>query len=88
VWAAADHKYCEIPFADEGPSSAERIAEEDVAEVIKRAEDEAFALLKANWPIVECVTNALCRQDRLTTAEIDALIVCGIASLLGPAPTR
>jgi len=42
------------------------ITEEDVAEVIRRAEDEVFALLKANWSIVERVTNALCRRDRLT----------------------
>jgi hypothetical protein len=37
-------------------------------------------LLKANWAIVKRVANALCRQDRLTTAELDAL--------LGSAPTR
>jgi hypothetical protein len=58
------HKDCEIPF------DAER-----VAEVIQRAEDEAFALLKANWVIVKRVVNALCRRDRLTTTELDALIV-------------
>ena len=62
------HKDCEIPF------DAERITEEDVAEVIRRAEDEAFALLKANWSIVERVTNALCRRDRLTAIELDDLI--------------
>jgi hypothetical protein len=57
------HKKCEIPF------DAERIAD-----VIKRAEDEAFALLKANWLIVKRVTNALCRQDRLTAIELEDLI--------------
>jgi hypothetical protein len=57
------HKDCEIPF------DAERIAE-----VIKRAEGEVFDLLKANWSIVERVVNALCKQDRLTTADLDALI--------------
>ena len=46
----------------------------------RRAEDEVFALVKANWAIVKRVANALCRQDRLTTAELDAL--------LGSAPTR
>ena len=50
------------------------ITEEDVAEVIRRAEDEVFALLKANWSIVERVTNALCRRDRLTAIELDDLI--------------
>ena len=63
------HKDCEIPF------DAERIAA-----VTKRAEDEAFALLKANWAIVKRLANALCRRDRLTTTELDAL--------LGPAPIR
>ena len=62
------HKDCEIPF------DAERITEEDVAEVIRRAEDEVFALLKANWSIVEGVTNVLCRRDRLTAIELDDLI--------------
>jgi hypothetical protein len=57
------HKDCEIPF------DAERIAE-----VIQRAEDEVFALLKANWPIVRRVVNALCKQDRITSTELDALI--------------
>jgi hypothetical protein len=57
------HMECEIPF------DAERIAE-----VIKRAEDEAFALLKANWAAVKRVTNALCRRDRLPAIELDALI--------------
>ena len=63
------HKDCDIPF------DAERIAA-----VTKRAEDEAFVLLKANWAIVKRLANALCRRDRLTTTELDAL--------LGPAPTR
>jgi hypothetical protein len=57
------HKDCEIPF------DVERIAE-----VLQRAEEEVFALLQANWPIVERVANALCKRDRLTTAELDALI--------------
>jgi hypothetical protein len=42
--------------------------------IIQRAEDKAFALLKANWPAVKRVTNALCKQDRITTAELDDLI--------------
>jgi hypothetical protein len=57
------HKDCEIPF------DAER-----VAEVIRRAEDEVFAMLEADRPAVERVANALCRQDRLTTIELDALM--------------
>jgi hypothetical protein len=81
------HKDCEIPVADAGPDSAgpdsveedaRRIAGhitgEDVAEVIGRAEDEVFDLLKSNWPSVERVVDALCKQDRLTTAELDVLI--------------
>jgi hypothetical protein len=52
------HKDCEIPF------DAER-----VAEVTKRAEDEVFAMLQANWPIVERVVKALCKRDRLTTSR-------------------
>jgi hypothetical protein len=39
---------------------------ERIAEVIQRAEDEVFALLKANWSIVKRVANALCRRDRLS----------------------
>ena len=73
------HKDCEIPL-DARCVDAARITEKDVAEVIQRAEDEVLALLKANWAIVKRVANALCRQDRLTTAELDAL--------LGSAPTR
>jgi hypothetical protein len=45
-----------------------------IAGAVKRAEDEAFALLKGNWPAVKRVTNALCRRDRLTAIELDALI--------------
>ena len=45
-----------------------------VAEVIRRAEDEVFALLKANWPTVLRVVNALCKQDRITSIEFDALM--------------
>ena len=77
------HKDCEIPFdtspvADAGPDSADpdragsvtgRITGEDVAEVIRRAEDEVFDLLQSNWPIVERVVDALCKQDRLTRPE-------------------
>jgi len=33
-----------------------------------------FDLLQSNWPIVERVVDALCKQDRLTTPELDALI--------------
>jgi hypothetical protein len=62
------HKDCEIPY------DGERVTEVDVAAVIKRAEDEAFAMLKANWPLVKRVTNALCKRDRLTVAEFTALI--------------
>jgi len=36
--------------------------------------DEVFGLLKTNWPLVKRVTNALCKQDRLTVAEFEALI--------------
>jgi hypothetical protein len=77
------HKDCEIPAdagpvdagsADAGSGSAGRVTEEDVAEVIKRAEDEVFALLKANWPLVQRVVNALCRRDRITSIEFDDLI--------------
>jgi hypothetical protein len=45
-----------------------------IADVIKRAEDEAFALLKANWSIVKRVTNALCKRDRLTSIDLDDII--------------
>jgi ATP-dependent Zn protease len=77
------HQDCEIPFAVAGSDSdgdaatAGRVTEADVAEVIRRAEDEAFALLKANWAIVERVAGVLCEQDRITTAELDALIGAG-----------
>jgi hypothetical protein len=57
------HKDCKIPFDVEA-----------VAAVIKRAEDEVFGLLKANWPLVKRVTNVLCKQDRLTVAEFEALV--------------
>jgi hypothetical protein len=33
--------------------------------VIQRAEDEVLAMLQANWPIVQRVVNALCKQDRI-----------------------
>ena len=61
------HKDCEIPFDD-------IVDVEAVAAVIKRAEDEVFSLLETNWPLVKRVTNALCKQDRLTVAEFEALI--------------
>jgi hypothetical protein len=51
-----------------------RVANKDVAAVIRRAEDEVFDLLKANWRAVLRVVNALCRRDRITSAELDALI--------------
>ena len=44
------HKDCEILF------DAERITEEDVAEVIRRAEDEVFALLKT--PVAAATSNS------------------------------
>src|SRR6516164_8440909 len=47
-----------------------RVTEEEVTEVINRAEAEVFALLQANWPVVRRVVNALCRRDRITTAEL------------------
>ena len=61
------HKDCTIPF-DAGCDAGH------VAEVIRRAEDEVFALLKANWPTVLRVVNALCKQDRITSIEFDALM--------------
>jgi hypothetical protein len=33
-----------------------------------------FALLQANWPVVQRVVNALCKQDRITSLEFDDLI--------------
>jgi hypothetical protein len=53
---------------------AGRITEEDVAKVIKRAEDEVFVLLQANWPVVQRVVRTLCRRDRITSIEFEALI--------------
>jgi hypothetical protein len=70
------HKDCEIPFddgVDTRPDSVGRVTEADVAAVIKGAEDEVFTLLKANWPIVQRVVKALCRRDRITSIEFDAL---------------
>jgi hypothetical protein len=61
---------CEIPL--DADVDAER-----VAEVTKRAEDEVFALLKANWPTVKRVANALCKHDRITTIELDKIIAAG-----------
>jgi hypothetical protein len=78
------HKDCEIPVdtspvdagsVDAGSSSVGRITEEDVAAIIKRAEDEVFALLKANWRTVLRVVNALCKRgDKITSIEFDALM--------------
>jgi hypothetical protein len=42
--------------------------------VIERAEEDAFALLQANWPAVKRAVNALCKHDRLTFAGPDVLI--------------
>ena len=61
------HKDCTIPF--DADVDAER-----VAEVIKRAEDEVFVLLKANWPTVLRVANAVCKQDQIASIEFDALM--------------
>jgi hypothetical protein len=77
------HKDCTIPFDapnseggcdDANQDRDKRVTEKDVAEVIRRAEDEVFALLKANWPVVKRVVNALCKQDRLTAIELEDLI--------------
>jgi hypothetical protein len=82
------HKDCEIPFdtgpIDAGPDRDRSITEADVAAVIKRAEDEVFGLLKTNWPLVKRVTNALCKQDRLTVAEFEALITGSGSTGLDP----
>jgi hypothetical protein len=78
------HGDCEIPV-DAGPVfdagrvttqrvTTQRITKEDVAAVIKRAEDEVLALLKANWRAVLRAVNALCRHDRITSIEFDALM--------------
>jgi hypothetical protein len=61
------HKDCEIPHDD--VVDAERIAA-----VIKRAENEAFDLLKANWHLVKHVVNVLCRRDQITSIEFEALM--------------
>jgi hypothetical protein len=77
------HKDCTIPLDapdgeggcdDANPDRDKRVTGKDVAEVIKRAEDEVFALLKANWQAVLRVVNVLCKQDRLTAIEFDALM--------------
>jgi hypothetical protein len=60
------HKDCKIPFDVEA-----------VAAVIKRAEDEVFGLLKANWPLVNLTESYFVNQlllgikqlARLTSAE-------------------
>jgi hypothetical protein len=76
------HKDCEIPLDAV-------VDAECIAEVIQRAEDEVFAMLQANWPIVRRVVNALCRRDRITSIEFDALIT-GKRNRLKrkPAPAR
>jgi hypothetical protein len=61
------HKDYEIPFNDV-------VGAERIAEFIQRAEDEVFALLKANWSIVRRVVNALCKRDRLTSIEFENLV--------------
>jgi hypothetical protein len=66
------HKDCTIPL--DADVDAGRITEEDVAEVIKRAEAEVFALLQANWPVVQRVVRMLCRRDRITSIEFEDLI--------------
>jgi hypothetical protein len=77
------HKDCTIPLDapdgeggcdDANPDRDKRVTGKDVAEVIKRAEDEVFALLKANWQAVLRVVNVLCKQDRITSIEFDALM--------------
>jgi hypothetical protein len=80
------HKDCTIPFdADPidddagggaGRVITQRVTGKDVAAVIKRAEDEVFALLKANWRTVLRVVNALCKRDgdKITSIEFDALM--------------
>jgi hypothetical protein len=50
---------------------------ECTAYVVDRAENEVLALLNANWSIVKRVANALCKQDKLTSAELDILIAAG-----------
>ena len=60
------HRNCDIPFDT-------HIDAERVAAVIKRAEDEAFAMLRMNRSMVG-VTNALCKCDRLTATELDDLL--------------
>jgi hypothetical protein len=67
------HQDCKIPF-DTDPDRDKRVTKEDVAALIKHAEDEVFDLLKANWSAVERIVNVLCKQDRLTTPELIALI--------------
>jgi hypothetical protein len=61
------HKDCTIPL--DADVDAERIAE-----VIQRAGNEVFDLLKSNWPVVQRVVNALCKRDRITSIEFDDLI--------------
>jgi hypothetical protein len=61
------HKDCEIPL--DADVDAERIAE-----VIQRAEDEVFTMLQANWPVVQRVVRTLCKQDRITSTELEELI--------------
>jgi hypothetical protein len=65
------HRNCDIPLdthIDAGCDAAR------VAAVIKRAEDEAFAMLSVNRSMVWRVANALCKCDRLTATELDDLL--------------
>jgi hypothetical protein len=72
------HGDCTIPFDagcnDAGPVDTQCVTGKDVAAVIRRAEDEVFALLKANWRTVLRVVNALCKHDRITSIELDKII--------------
>jgi hypothetical protein len=61
------HRNCDIP-PDAGCDAAR------VAAVIKRAEDEAYAMLSTNGSMVWRVADALCKQDRLTATELDDLL--------------
>jgi len=45
--------------------------------IVGHAEEEITALLIANWPAIERVTDALAKRDHLTAAELDRLIASG-----------
>jgi hypothetical protein len=57
-----------------GAGRRRRVTEADVAAIIKRAEDETFDLLKANWRTVLRVVNALCKRDKITSTGFDVLM--------------